>query len=196
MGASVQRSRGHGEAPTNQCQYDTASVYQVRRAQASVLDVDVPYVYVSVAPSKFNMLQDVLARGRARRKTHATGCNDASSRSHELLSFRIAACCSSAAAGSDAATTASPTAGGASFRRLNLVDLAGSERISKSKVEGKQLAEAQAINKSLSALGDVIGALQAGSSHVPYRNSKLTAVLQVQAASFINFTAPYLAPTT
>ena len=54
--------------------------------------------------------------------------------------------------------------------------LAGSERISKSEVAGQQLKEAQAINKSLSALGDVIQSLQSKSGHVPYRNSKLTQV--------------------
>jgi Kinesin motor domain len=107
--------------------------------------------------------QAALAQGHASRTTHATRCNDASSRSHELLSFRVA-------------SAADAKAG--SFRRLNLVDLAGSERIGKSKVAGQQLAEAQAINKSLSALGDVIAALQERSPHVPYRNSKLTAVLQ------------------
>lgn len=53
---------------------------------------------------------------------------------------------------------------------------AGSERIAKSEVAGQQLREAQAINKSLSALGDVIASLQSKSGHVPYRNSKLTQV--------------------
>ncbi len=54
--------------------------------------------------------------------------------------------------------------------------LAGSERIARSEVAGQQLKEAQAINKSLSALGDVIASLQSKSGHVPYRNSKLTQV--------------------
>lgn len=63
--------------------------------------------------------------------------------------------------------------------KLTLVDLAGSERISKTDVHGEQLKEAQSINKSLSALGDVIAALGSG-GHVPYRNSKLTYLLQDQ----------------
>lgn len=62
--------------------------------------------------------------------------------------------------------------------KLNLVDLAGSERISKSGAEGSRLREAQCINKSLSALGDVINALRSRHSHIPFRNSRLTYLLQ------------------
>uniref|UniRef100_A0A3B4XRC1 Kinesin-like protein n=1 Tax=Seriola lalandi dorsalis TaxID=1841481 RepID=A0A3B4XRC1_SERLL len=58
--------------------------------------------------------------------------------------------------------------------KLSLVDLAGSERAAKTGAKDHQLKEANSINKSLSALGDVISALSAELSHVPYRNSKLT----------------------
>lgn len=63
--------------------------------------------------------------------------------------------------------------------KLNLVDLAGSERQSKTQAEGIRLKEATKINLSLSALGNVISALVVGkSTHVPYRDSKLTRLLQ------------------
>ena len=57
------------------------------------------------------------------------------------------------------------------------IDLAGSENVGKSEVTGAKLREAQNINKSLSALTDVMMALQAKSKHVPFRNSKLTHLL-------------------
>lgn len=62
--------------------------------------------------------------------------------------------------------------------KLNLVDLAGSERVGRSGAEGSRLREAQYINRSLSALGDVIYALRSRQGHVPFRNSKLTYLLQ------------------
>lgn len=74
---------------------------------------------------------------------------------------------------------------GATLRgALHLVDLAGSERVDRSAVTGDRLKEAQHINKSLSALGDVIFSLSQKNAHVPYRNSKLTQVLQTSLGDY------------
>ncbi|CAM9915280.1 unnamed protein product, partial [Choristocarpus tenellus] len=62
--------------------------------------------------------------------------------------------------------------------KLSLVDLAGSERADKTGATADRLKEAQSINKSLSALGDVISALSTGEKFIPYRNNKLTQVMQ------------------
>jgi kinesin family protein C2/C3 len=70
------------------------------------------------------------------------------------------------------------TSGVTTRGRLHLVDLAGSERINKSGATGQALKEAQNINKSLSALGDVIQARMNKQGHVPFRNSSLTYLLQ------------------
>ena len=71
-----------------------------------------------------------------------------------------------------------PVASEITHGRLYLVDLAGSERVNKSGVKGKRLIEAKNINRSLSALGDVIEALDKKRGHIPYRNSILTRILQ------------------
>jgi hypothetical protein len=68
---------------------------------------------------------------------------------------------------------------------LHLVDLAGSERVDRSAVTGDRLKEAQHINKSLAALGDVIFSLSQKNAHVPYRNSKLTQVLQTSLGDLL-----------
>merc|ERR1712216_240799 len=64
-----------------------------------------------------------------------------------------------------------------SIGKLSLVDLAGSERAGKTGATAERLREAQSINKSLSALGDVISALSSGASFIPYRNNKLTQLM-------------------
>lgn len=75
--------------------------------------------------------------------------------------------------------------------KLILVDLAGSEKAEKTGAEGKVLEEAKTINKSLSALGNVINALTCGSAgkanHIPYRDSKLTRILKDSLVSPLCF---------
>lgn len=105
----------------------------------------------------------VFARGSANRATMTTNLNEHSSRSHSILMVDVTTFVKGGA----------PVSG-----KLYLVDLAGSERVEKSGVTGIAMKEAQHINKSLSALGDVMEALDSKAKHVPYRNSKLTYLLQ------------------
>ncbi|XP_025764153.1 kinesin-like protein KIFC3 isoform X4 [Oreochromis niloticus] len=109
-------------------------------------------------------INKVFELGHVNRATACTNLNEHSSRSHALLIITVS--------GFNTAT------GNRTQGKLNLVDLAGSERIGKSGAEGSRLREAQCINKSLSALGDVINALRSKHSHVPFRNSRLTYLLQ------------------
>ncbi|KAJ2386107.1 kinesin-like nuclear fusion protein, partial [Coemansia sp. RSA 2603] len=106
----------------------------------------------------------LLARAAENRTVAATNCNERSSRSHSVFTLHLR--------GTNVLT------GESSSGVLNLIDLAGSERLSNSGSSGERLKETQAINKSLSSLGDVIAALAKGSRHIPYRNSKLTHLLQ------------------
>ncbi|CAM6040060.1 unnamed protein product [Sphagnum compactum] len=107
---------------------------------------------------------ELMKVGHKNRAVGATALNERSSRSHSVLTVHVQ--------GTDLGS-------GAILRgSLHLVDLAGSERVDKSEATGDRLKEAQHINKSLSALGDVIAALAQKNSHVPYRNSKLTQLLQ------------------
>ncbi|KAI9187477.1 hypothetical protein LWI28_028636 [Acer negundo] len=102
--------------------------------------------------------------GHKNRAVSSTAMNDRSSRSHSCLTVHVQG--------------RNLTSGGILRGSMHLVDLAGSERVDKSEVTGDRLKEAQHINKSLAALGDVIASLAQKSTHVPYRNSKLTQLLQ------------------
>ncbi|KAF1825351.1 kinesin-domain-containing protein [Dissoconium aciculare CBS 342.82] len=107
----------------------------------------------------------VLERGGQSRAVAATNMNQESSRSHSIFVIEV--------------TQKNVESGSARSGRLFLVDLAGSEKVGKTGASGQTLEEAKKINKSLSALGMVINALSDGkSSHIPYRDSKLTRILQ------------------
>uniref|UniRef100_M1AWA8 Kinesin heavy chain n=1 Tax=Solanum tuberosum TaxID=4113 RepID=M1AWA8_SOLTU len=123
----------------------------------------VPDASMHPVKSTANVLE-LMNIGLMNRAVGATALNERSSRSHSILTVHVR--------GIDLETN--------DILRgcLHLVDLAGSERVDRSEARGDRLREAQHINKSLSALGDVIFALAQKSSHVPYRNSKLTQVLQ------------------
>lgn len=138
--------------------------------------VFVEHLSTYVVKSVPDMLK-VLKRGQKARKVGATNMNEGSSRSHSILSIIIEA----SEAKTDEEKALQPSGGDAKYRagKLNLVDLAGSERQKKTGAEGDRLSEAKSINQSLSALGNVIKALvNPGSSHVPFRDSKLTRLLQ------------------
>ncbi|VFQ75522.1 unnamed protein product [Cuscuta campestris] len=116
-----------------------------------------------VSVSTYEDLRTVIQRGSEQRHTSGTLMNEQSSRSHLILSIIIE---------STNLQTQAVARG-----KLSFVDLAGSERVKKSGSSGSQLKEAQSINKSLSALGDVISALASGVQHIPYRNHKLTMLM-------------------
>lgn len=109
----------------------------------------------------------LLREGSHKRQVAATKCNDLSSRSHTVFTITVFIKRTSET-GEDFVSTG----------KLNLVDLAGSENIQRSGAENKHAAEAGLINKSLLTLGRVINALVDKRGHIPYRESKLTRLLQ------------------
>jgi kinesin family protein C1 len=118
----------------------------------------------TVALDTPDKVEQMLKQAQNNRSVAATKANERSSRSHSVFMLRLV--------GENSATHERCEG------TLNLVDLAGSERLKHSQAEGDRMRETQNINKSLACLGDVIEALGRGSGHVPYRNSKLTHLLQ------------------
>ncbi|KAK5970362.1 Kinesin motor domain-containing protein, partial [Trichostrongylus colubriformis] len=113
-------------------------------------------------------IERVMAVGNANRSVGRTNMNEHSSRSHAIFIVTVE-CCETDPDGENHIRVG----------RLNLVDLAGSERQAKTGATGERFKEATKINLSLSALGNVISALVDGkSTHIPYRDSKLTRLLQ------------------
>ncbi|XP_053907988.1 kinesin-like protein KIFC1 [Cuculus canorus] len=136
---------------------------EIRRVSAASEELHVPNLRCVPVASDEEVLK-LLQTAAANRSVAQTALNDRSSRSHCVFQLRIRGVnnarqlrCSSV---------------------LSLVDLAGSERLEKSLARGERLRETQAINTSLSALARVITALANKEPHIPYRNSKLTYLLQ------------------
>ncbi|KAF8935552.1 kinesin-like nuclear fusion protein [Haplosporangium gracile] len=136
--------------------------HEIRHADGKTTITDITTV-VLTSPEKVAAL---LKKAAHNRSVGSTLMNERSSRSHCVFTLRLS--------GKNSITDES------SEGVLNLIDLAGSERLSQSGAKGDRLKETQAINKSLSALSDVISAIANpnANAHVPYRNSKLTYLLQ------------------
>ncbi|XP_076361911.1 kinesin heavy chain-like isoform X2 [Tachypleus tridentatus] len=125
--------------------------------------------YVKGATERFvtspEEVMEVIDEGKSNRHIAVTNMNEHSSRSHSVFLINVK---------QEHMENQKKLSG-----KLYLVDLAGSEKVSKTGAEGMVLDEAKNINKSLSALGNVISALADGNkSHIPYRDSKLTRILQ------------------
>ncbi|XP_054742880.1 kinesin-like protein Klp68D [Anastrepha obliqua] len=125
--------------------------------------VYVPNLHAINCKSVDDML-NVMHIGNKNRTVGFTNMNEHSSRSHAIFMIRIEMC--------DIETNTIKVG------KLNLIDLAGSERQSKTGASAERLKEASKINLALSSLGNVISALAENSPHVPYRDSKLTRLLQ------------------
>jgi kinesin family member 5 len=126
-------------------------------------------IYIAGVTEEYVTSEDellgIMAAGAINRAVAATGMNEGSSRSHSVFSITV----------TQRDVSNATTKSG----KLVLVDLAGSETVRKTGASGQQLEEAKTINKSLSALGQVIYALtDEKATHVPYRDSKLTRILQ------------------
>jgi hypothetical protein len=137
--------------------------YEIREdAEGNVFVKDLSLVPVSTLEE----VKKFITQGLAVRATHETKMNATSSRSHTVFTVTV--------------VMQDKGSGQSTQGILNLVDLAGCERLQKSESEGQRLKEALHINTSLTALGKVIVSLDpsSGYSHVPYRDAKLTRILQ------------------
>ena len=141
----------------------------VSRVNLNIREDSIKGIYVDGVSERYvgcpNDVLALLEMGSANRAQAATNMNEHSSRSHSIFILTI--------------NQTNKIEGYSKIGKLYLVDLAGSEKISKTGATGHTLEEAKIINKSLTTLGRVINNLTDGkSTHIPYRESKLTRVLQ------------------
>ncbi|KAG1805308.1 P-loop containing nucleoside triphosphate hydrolase protein [Suillus subaureus] len=133
-----------------------------------VRENDVGQVFVanlsSVPIASVEEFTAIYSQASKQRSVGATNLNRSSSRSHAMLTLEVTM--------TDSSAERSLTG------KINLVDLAGSENNKLTGNDPTRMAESAAINKSLSVLGQVVHALNQGASRIPYRNSKLTRILQ------------------
>ncbi|OUC41037.1 kinesin motor domain protein [Trichinella nativa] len=135
----------------------------IRPSATTKQEVTVPGLTVEDVVS-VDQVERLLKLARKNRAVGATKCNERSSRSHSVFRLHI--------------RSSNESSGVSCEGSLNLVDLAGSERLKESCVEGKRLEETKNINRSLSCLGQVFQSLAKKDNHIPYRNSRLTYLLQ------------------
>lgn len=139
-----------------------ATKHEIRRDPKFPGQMYVTNVTPTVVTSEAQ-LTALLERAAKNRAVAATLCNERSSCSHSVFRLRLAG---------DNKT------GQSCQGTLNLVDLAGSENVSRSGATGEQLKDAKSINRSLSSLSSVVMALSKKDQHIPFRDSKLTYLLQ------------------
>jgi kinesin family protein 18/19 len=139
-----------------------------KQARISVVNL------TQIVPTGSQHIQDLVEKGNRRRRTEATNANKTSSRSHAVLQISVRV------TPRDAGLVA-----GTTLATLSIIDLAGSERAAATSNLGARMKEGSAINKSLLALGNCINSLcqrpaanSKASHHVPYRDSKLTRLLE------------------
>lgn len=159
----VKMAKSKTRAPT----LSGATVSSASNCSSSSSSITVKGMEERYIKSAYEGLQ-LLTRGSLKRKVAATKCNDLSSRSHTIFTIVTHVARTDPVSGEQYVK----------IGKLNLVDLAGSENINRSGAENMRAQEAGLINKSLLTLGRVINALVEHSSHIPYRGSKLTRLLQ------------------
>jgi len=130
--------------------------------------------------TRLDQVLAVLDKGSLARAVGKTDANEHSSRSHMLAALTL--------------KSKSKLTGTIMKGRLNLVDLAGSERLRHTSASGDRLNESVHINQSLTALGNVINALAKQKEHIPYRNSKLTQLLQSSLENARTFMVVNISP--